>query len=194
MSDVACKGGTKTALLNYAQQKAEKLEAVRNRVIELVRGKSLVGYHLPQKMADLGLLTADIGGMPLYDVAKIFNAEESGQQTPVTTLTEKYLNLNYKKRPSPVYAFTDAKIGMALFKQWEKLQKVAGKEQMPFGEIDQNSGSSGNEKGSTADVEACDQDEVIVLDGARLKSLIKDYARECIREELANVLKLLTIN
>ena len=136
MSDVACKGGTKTALLNYAQQKAEKLEAVRNRVIELVRGKSLVGYHLPQKMADLGLLTADIGGMPLYDVAKIFNAEESGQQTPVTTLTEKYLNLNYKKRPSPVYAFTDAKIGMALFKQWEKLQKVAGKEQMPFGEID----------------------------------------------------------
>jgi hypothetical protein len=116
VSDVACKGGTKTALLNYAQQKAEKLEAVRNRVIELVRGKSLVGYHLPQKMADLGLLTADIGGMPLYDVAKIFNAEESGQQTPVTTLTEKYLNLNYKKRPSPVYAFTDAKIGMALFK------------------------------------------------------------------------------
>jgi hypothetical protein len=74
----------------------------------------------------------------------------------VTTLTEKYLNLNYKKRPTPVYAFTDAKIGMALFKQWEKLQKVASKEQMPFGEIDQNSGSSGNEKGSTADVEACD--------------------------------------
>jgi len=72
-------------------------------------------------MSDLCLLSADIGGMPLYDVAKIFNAEESGQQTPVTTLTEKYLNLNYKKRPSPVYAFTDAKIAMALFKQWEKL-------------------------------------------------------------------------
>jgi hypothetical protein len=78
VSDVACKGGTKTALLNYAQLKAEKLEVVRSRVIELVRGKSLVGYHLPQKMADLGLLSADIGGMPLYDVAKIFNAEESG--------------------------------------------------------------------------------------------------------------------
>lgn len=78
VSDVACKGGTKTALLNYAQLKAEKLEVVRSRVIELVRGKSLVGYHLPQKMGDLGLLSADIGGMPLYDVAKIFNAEESG--------------------------------------------------------------------------------------------------------------------
>lgn len=63
---------------------------------------------------------------------------------------------------------------------------------MPFGEIDQNSAYSGNEKGSTADIEA--GDEVIVLDGAKLKSLIKDYAKECIREELANVLKLLTIN
>ena len=63
---------------------------------------------------------------------------------------------------------------------------------MPFGEIDQNSANSANEKGSTADIEA--GDEVIVLDGAKLKSLIKDYARECIREELANVLKLLTIN
>ena len=63
---------------------------------------------------------------------------------------------------------------------------------MPFGEIDQNSISSGNDKGSTADVEA--HDEVIVLDGAKLKSLIKDYAKECIREELANVLKLLTLN
>ena len=149
-------------------------------------------------MSDVGILGVDIGGMPHYDVAKIFNAEESGQQTPVTTLTEKYLNLNYKKRPTPVYAFTDAKIGMALFKQWQKLQNVAAKgsakeqkAQMPFGEIDQNSISSGNEKGSTADIET---DEVIVLDGAKLKSLIKDYAKECIREELANVLKLLTLN
>jgi len=67
-------------------------------------------------MSDIGILGINLGGMPHYDIAKIFNAEESGQQTPVTILTEKYLNLNYKKRPSPVYAFTDAKIGMALFK------------------------------------------------------------------------------
>jgi len=31
---------------------------------------------------------------------------------------------------------------------------VKDKEQMPFGEIDQNSVSSGNEKGSTADIDA----------------------------------------
>ena len=35
-------------------------------------------------------------------------------------------------------------------------------------------------------------DDVLVLDGAKLKSLIKDYARECIREELASMLKLLS--
>ena len=32
-------------------------------------------------------------------------------------------------------------------------------------------------------------EDVIEVDGMHLKSLIKDYARECIREELANVLK-----
>ncbi len=36
-------------------------------------------------------------------------------------------------------------------------------------------------------------DDVIVLDGAKLKVLIKEYARECIKEELKNILQLLTI-
>jgi hypothetical protein len=69
-------------------------------------------------MSDLALLTADIGNKPLYDVAKIFNCGDSGPgvQIPITTLTEKYLNLNYKKRPSIGQAFTDAKIAMALYK------------------------------------------------------------------------------
>ena len=55
-----------------------------------------------------------------------------------------------------------------------------------------------NDERSTTDLEAVipqstfTSDEVIVLDGAKLKSLIKDYARECIKEELANVLKMLS--
>ena len=36
-------------------------------------------------------------------------------------------------------------------------------------------------------------DDVIVLDGAKLKVLIKEYAKECLKEELMNILKLLTI-
>jgi len=54
------------------------LETVSERVIDLVRGKSLVGYHLPQKMSDIGILDVDIGGKPHYDLAKIFNTVESG--------------------------------------------------------------------------------------------------------------------
>jgi hypothetical protein len=50
----------------------------------------------------------------------------------------------------------------------------------------QASGSSEDKNESTADIE--NPDEVLVLDGAKLKSLIKDYARDCIREELAAVL------
>lgn len=51
--------------------------------------------------------------------------------------------------------------------------------------------SSNDDQGSTADIDA--SEDVIVLDGAKLKSLIKDYARECIKEELANVLKMLSV-
>jgi hypothetical protein len=68
-------------------------------------------------MSDLGILNAQIGDKPLYDVAKLFNSGAGpGIQLPITTLTEKYLNLNYKKRPSIGQAFTDAKIAMALYK------------------------------------------------------------------------------
>ena len=52
----------------------------------------------------------------------------------MSTLCEKFLNLNYKKRPTPFFAvssiivfiwlnvqFTEAKISMALYNQWLKL-------------------------------------------------------------------------
>jgi len=108
---------------------------VREYVATLIRGKQLIGYHLPQKMADFGLLNSVAGGSMLdgrahiwekaFDIAKIFNATDSSQQQPMSTLCEKYLNLNYKKRPSPFFAFTEAKISMALYKQWLKLTKQA---------------------------------------------------------------------
>lgn len=61
---------------------------------------------------------------------------------------------------------------------------------LPFGEVEVNTiQTSSEDQGSTAEIE--NPDEVVVLDGAKLKSLIKDYAKECIREELANVLKML---
>lgn len=39
-----------------AKAKAESIDTVRARVLELIKGKKLVGYHLPQKLADFGIL------------------------------------------------------------------------------------------------------------------------------------------
>lgn len=77
---------------------------------------------MPQKLADLALLSSELGEKPMYDVAKIFRQGEpnTSNQVPISILTEKYLNLSYKKRPT-LSAFTDAKISMALYKQWQKL-------------------------------------------------------------------------
>jgi hypothetical protein len=90
---------------------------MRKLVVKLIQGKKLIGYHLPQKMADFGLLdvvTSKEGsgsetqlGKPwtaAFDIAKIFNATNAAQQQPLATLCEKYLNLNYKKRPAPFFA------------------------------------------------------------------------------------------
>lgn len=39
-----------------AKSKGESINAVRERFKALIAGKRLVGYHLPQKIADFGLL------------------------------------------------------------------------------------------------------------------------------------------
>lgn len=67
------KGGTKAALLKFAELKAEKYEQVKQRILELTKGKCLIAYHLPQKVGDLQLTTEDIGSAGHIDVAKIFN-------------------------------------------------------------------------------------------------------------------------
>ena len=46
--------------------RAENIEAVRERVLSIIKGKKLVGYHLPQKIADLGLLS-DLSEQPLVE-------------------------------------------------------------------------------------------------------------------------------
>ena len=53
-------------MFKLSQMRAEHIEAVRDRVLTLIRGKKLVGYHLPQKIADLGLL-GDMSEQPLVE-------------------------------------------------------------------------------------------------------------------------------
>lgn len=108
------------ALFKYSEARADTLDKIMRRVRQIVKGKFLVAYHLPMKVADLKLNLQDLGqstvggGMSHVDCAKLFsNAGE--QQVPISTLCEKFLNLKYAKRPSPSYAFTEAKIAMALW-------------------------------------------------------------------------------
>ena len=64
--------------------RAEHIDAVRDRVLTLIKGKKLVGYHLPQKIADLGLL-GDMSEQPM--VEKVEKAETN--PTVPNPLTEK---------------------------------------------------------------------------------------------------------
>jgi hypothetical protein len=43
-------------LNQIAKKKAQSIDEVRARVLELIKGKKVVGYHLPQKLADFGIL------------------------------------------------------------------------------------------------------------------------------------------
>ena len=116
-------------MFKLSKEKGPEIEVIREYVVHLIAGKQIIGYHLPQKMADFGLLDLTVGSNEkrtwgeCFDVAKIFNANNAAQQQPLSILCDKYLNLSYKKRPSPFFAFTEAKISMALFKQWIKLTK-----------------------------------------------------------------------
>ena len=48
--ELAVKSGVKNQLFKFSKMRAEELDVVRERVFKIIRGKKLVGYHLPQKM------------------------------------------------------------------------------------------------------------------------------------------------
>ena len=62
--ELAVKSGIKSQLFKFSRAKAETIDVVRERVFKIIRGKKLVGYHLPQKMADFGLFDNEtVGGV-----------------------------------------------------------------------------------------------------------------------------------
>ena len=54
------KTGIKSQLFKFSSMRAETIAKVRERVFKIIRGKKLVGYHLPQKMVDFGLLESGV--------------------------------------------------------------------------------------------------------------------------------------
>ena len=60
----------------------------------------------------------------LYDIAKIFNRDQSQIQIPFDILCLKELNMLHKRRPYP-FVYTEAKISMALYQRWLALKTGA---------------------------------------------------------------------
>ena len=50
-----------------------------------------------------------------YDCAKIFNTSVSGQQMPLQSLCDTYLNLAYKKKTGPAYAVSNPNVANECF-------------------------------------------------------------------------------
>jgi len=127
------KPGLRRQIQERAKQEGEPIEAVRQRVLAFVRGKKLVGYHLPQRLVEFGLLklkssrtartseeadtrsesdeaepsSANAFG-ELFDCAKIFNSRTEGKQQPLASLCAQQLNLNYKRSRTPGFAVSPA--------------------------------------------------------------------------------------
>jgi hypothetical protein len=75
------KTGLKHQLYMLSKDQAPSVEFVREQVLTLIKGKHLIGYQLPKKMGDFGLLDYLKEGSEeqtpwdkAYDIAKIFNS------------------------------------------------------------------------------------------------------------------------
>lgn len=118
--------GLKTELMKLGEQKGPSLEVVRELITDIITDKKVVGYHLPNKLHDLGIMqrfkTNGLLLTNMHDSAKIFNRDPNLQlQLPIGQLCQNELNLAYSKRAYP-YLFSEAKICMALYLRWQDLK------------------------------------------------------------------------
>ena len=72
---------------------------VRERVLRIIKGKKLVGYHLPQKMADFGMYSIDsqVVSQALKDVS---NDKNKAPESPKKSDEEVVFNpISPRKEP-----------------------------------------------------------------------------------------------
>jgi DNA polymerase III epsilon subunit-like protein len=102
---VNIKAGLKTQIFKYAQMVAPTLEEVQKKILEITKGKDVVGYSIQNKFDALGLLSQKLledhkDNFKLIDVAKIFNKTHNDPQWKIADLCSSHLNLCYKKKSS----------------------------------------------------------------------------------------------
>lgn len=54
-SMLVVKAGQRTQLKNFAKAKGPTLDAVRQKILTIIKGKFIVGYHTLLKLSDIGL-------------------------------------------------------------------------------------------------------------------------------------------
>lgn len=98
------KAGLRQTLNAIAEKKAEPIDKVRQRVLQLIKGKKVVGYHLPQKLADFGIL---------YSVASLKQSLSPEKEKPKEDVKEDLPNPLPKQekqepKPKPVSMIEEA--------------------------------------------------------------------------------------
>lgn len=68
--------------MRLAKEQAPSLKQVQQKVIELVKGHILVGYHIFMKLEDLGILhlLEEEEISKVFDTAKVFNSSHKEPQ------------------------------------------------------------------------------------------------------------------
>lgn len=116
--------GQSMVIKQWASTRAPNIDIVRKVVLFLIKGRRLVGYHVIQKLREFKILDEFLAENEdnsstdlLTDCCSMFDPEKK-QQIPIETLCERFLSLKFKKQKNQPHAFTEAKIGMALFRRW----------------------------------------------------------------------------
>ena len=110
---VMVKPGKKTALFEISNSRGPSLESVKAKVISLIGGRTIVGYHARNRLLDLGVSAPDI---KLVNCSTMFNTEGKQElQQQMKHLCQRYLNFREYSRPFP-YALTEARACMALYR------------------------------------------------------------------------------
>jgi len=111
---VMVKPGKKTALFEISNSRGPSLESVKAKVLSLIEGRTIVGYHARNRLQDLGVLMPP--DTKLFNCSTMFNTD--GKQEPqqqIKHLCQRNLNFREYSRPFP-YAITEARVCMALFR------------------------------------------------------------------------------
>ncbi|CDW76632.1 UNKNOWN [Stylonychia lemnae] len=98
-SMIVVKSGLRTQIKNLAKAKGPSTDKVRQKVLELIKGRRVIGYHIYLKLNDFGIWS--------------------------DMLCEEYERFGKPIDCSVMFNHTEAKICMALFKKWQVRQEQA---------------------------------------------------------------------